>query len=168
MKRVLAIFTIFAIFSLTTFSMPGMAHRGHEGFMKTMMFFKMVKENREKLNLTPDQNSKLDRILRDVENYTASLKEEKGKMNFLDNFVQDSFDPFKFEEEKKKKKEEIRNFYLSKIKAIHNLLTKKQREKLVSIIKEKVKKIRKRRIMKMKNLRRKRRWSSKNRREMKR
>lgn len=142
--------TVLAVFSLVSLAKIPMRQPemmkvkpNPKGAMKTLMFFKAVKDSREKLNLTEKQNVRLDKILRDVEAYTRKLKEERKKDNFADQFVKDSFDPFKIEREKQRKQEEIKNFYLSKIKAIHDLLTKEQRQTLVNIIKEKVQNMRK-------------------------
>ncbi len=150
---------VFALMVLTAFTLGSLAYAPAgkrmnrpnpqmRGGLKTFMFFKAVKNSREKLNLTEKQNVQLDKILRDVEAYTEKIKEEKRKDTFAERFVSDSFDPFKIEEEQKRKKEEIKNFYLSKIKAVHDLLTKEQRQILVDIMKEKVKNMRKARKIK--------------------
>ena len=149
MKKILLL-TMLVAFPLITLAAPPMrqhmpirVNSHQKGALKTFMFFKAVKDYREKLNLTAKQNVELDRILREVENFTKKIKEERKKNNFEGQFISDSFDPFKIEKEKQKRQEEIKNFYLSKIKAIHDLLTKKQRQTLVNIIKEKKKNMRK-------------------------
>ncbi len=158
--------TVLVAFSLITLASPPMRqHRGMiinpevRGAMKTLMFFKVVKNSREKLNLTEKQNVRLDKILREVEDFTQKIKKERKKDNFSEQFIDDSFDPFKIEEEKQRKREEIKNFYLSKIKAIHDLLTKEQRQMLVNIIKEK-----KENMRKLKRKREIRKWRDKRRR----
>lgn len=148
MKKILVL-TMLAVFTITTFAYPPAGkrakrqHRNIRGAMKTLIFFKTVKDSREKLNLTEKQNVQLDKILRDVEGYTKKLKEERKKDNFADQFISDSFDPFKMEQQQQKKREKNKIFYLSKVKAIHDLLTKEQRKTLVSIIKAKTQRMRK-------------------------
>ncbi len=148
MKK-LSIFAIALVLSATVFAqMPAMkrpmaATPQVRDYLKVLMFFKTVKNSREQLQLTEKQNVKLDKILRDVENYTQNLRKERQSDKFLENFVKDSFDPLKFQQEQMRKQEETRIFYLSKIKEIYDLLTVPQREKLVSIIKKQVKRLKK-------------------------
>ena len=153
MKK-LSILAIVLAFSAAVFAqMPAMkrpmaATPQVRNSLKVLMFFKTVKNAREQLQLTEKQNVKLDKILRDVETYTQNLRKERQNDKFLENFVKDSFDPLKFQQEQMRKQEETRVFYLSKIKEIHDLLTPSQRETLVNIIKKRVKRLKKIKEMK--------------------
>jgi len=104
---------------------------------KVMAFFRAVKNSRAQLGLNEKQNAELDKILREVDNYTKNLKKQPESNYFETNFVYDSFDPFKMDSEKIRRQEEARKFYLSKMKAIHDLLTKEQRRKLMTYMKTK-------------------------------
>ncbi|BBB32524.1 hypothetical protein TTHT_0972 [Thermotomaculum hydrothermale] len=157
-KKILVL-TVLVVFSIISFAQRPMGHPGKtnaphlKGAFKTFMFFKVVKDSREQLNLNEKQNVELDKILRDVENFTKQLREERSKDNFGNRFVSNSFDPFKFEQERQKRQEEVKNFYLSKIKAVHDLLTKEQRQKLVDIMREKAKNIRSKAKKRMRDMR---------------
>ncbi len=144
MTKKIFLLMVIAIFSVSVFARRPVgirteSHAGRrvvkENYSKYLAFFRTIKNSREKLGLTEKQNVQLDKILRDVENYNKSAKVQTNN-NFLgDNFISDSFDPFKIDNARRRQKEEARKFYLSRIKAVHDLLTKKQREILVSIMK---------------------------------
>ncbi len=125
-------------------------------FMKTMFFFNTLKNSREKLNLTEKQNIELDNILRDVDSFNKKLKKEWKSDNLLERFLDNSYDPFKIEQENKRKVEQAKNFYFSKIKTVHDLLTKEQREIFVDIMKKKIKNMK--RINKMRKIKK---WKEK-------
>jgi len=107
------------------------------------MLFHLVASVRTELGLNESQNQKLDQVLTEVKTYWQNqmkgLRGEKDKM--MDEFVSDNFNAEAIRVEQEKLRDEIRaeaeKFMTGKIQALHDLLTKEQRQKLLDIAKEK-------------------------------
>ncbi len=106
------------------------------------MLFRLVSSVRAELGLTETQNQKLDKLLNEVRTYWQSqMKGMKGHRDkMMDEFVSDNFNAEAIRVERQKlrdqKRAEIEKFITVKIQALHDLLTKEQRQKLLAIAKE--------------------------------
>ncbi|NOY23022.1 MAG: hypothetical protein GXO70_05895 [Acidobacteria bacterium] len=110
---------------------------------RTGMLFRLVAAARPELGLNETQNQKLDALLTEVKSYWQSqVKAMKGRQDQgMDEFVSDSFnaEAIRVEREKMRdqKRVEVEKFMTQKIQALHDLLTKDQRQKLLDIAKDK-------------------------------
>ncbi|NOZ12167.1 MAG: periplasmic heavy metal sensor [Acidobacteria bacterium] len=123
----------------TLMAAPGRdGSRDHAG-----MLFRLVSSVRAELGLNETQNQKLDQLLNEVRTYWQSqmkgIKGQRDKM--MDEFVSDNFNAEAIRVERQKlrdqKRAEIEKFLAEKIQVLHDLLTKEQRQKLVTIMKQK-------------------------------
>ena len=145
MKKLIALLVISTAAFSTLYGAPHgrKSMKKHDRQDRHGMMFKLIESARVDLNLNEKQNTKLDKLLSDVKTYHDNMmKERQAKMAaHVDSFVDDNFDPEKFqannEAARVKKREESKKFFSEKIKELHSILTKEQREKLVSIAKEK-------------------------------
>jgi len=131
MKK-LFILTLAMVVSVSILATP-MGHKGMRGakqHSKAGMLLKLVQNARVDLNLTAEQNQKLDNLLKEVKEYRSNMMKamKEKKQTMMDNFVNDDFNPEKAHEkakaERDAKKEEVE---------LHDMLTKEQRQKLIEI-----------------------------------
>ncbi len=110
---------------------------------RTGMLFRLVASARTELGLNETQNQKLDALLTEVKNYWQNqMKGVKGQQDkMMDEFVSDSFNAEAIRVEREKlrdeKRAEVEKFMTQRTQALHDLLTKEQRQKLLDIAKEK-------------------------------
>lgn len=110
---------------------------------RTGILFRLVATARTELGLNETQNQKLDALLTEVKNYwqnqVKGMESQQDKM--MDEFVSDSFNAEAIRVEREKlrdqKRAEVEKFMTQKTQALHDLLTKEQRQKLLDIGKEK-------------------------------
>ena len=138
MKRTIIAVLGIVMVTGTLIAAPGRTRQNRSG-----MLFRLVASVRTELGLNETQNQKLDALLTEVKNYwqnqVKGLRGEKDKM--MDEFVSDNFNAEAIRVEREKlrdqKRAEVEKFMTGKIQALHDLLTKEQRQKLLEIAKEK-------------------------------
>jgi Spy/CpxP family protein refolding chaperone len=119
--------------------MGQMGRKGNNN--KSGMLFRIVQQARVNLNLTAEQNQKLDNLLREVRDFRTNMMQmmKSKRQNMIDSFVSDKFNPEKLYEQRQKERdaqrEKARKFMSGKMVELHNLLTKEQRQKLVEFVK---------------------------------
>lgn len=146
--------TIIAVLGIVLVTGTLMAAPGRTRQNRPGMLFRLVASVRTELGLNESQNQKLDALLTEVKTYwqnqVKGLRGDKDKM--MDEFVSDSFnaEAIRVEREKlrEQKRAEVEKFMTGKIQALHDLLTKEQRQKLLDLAKE-----RRQKFMKMRDRR---------------
>ncbi len=143
-KTIIAVLGIVMVTG-TLIAAPGRTRQNRSAVRQNRsgMLFRLVASVRTELGLNETQNQKLDALLTEVKNYwqnqVKGLRGEKDKM--MDEFVSDNFNAEAIRVEREKlrdqKRAEVEKFMTGKIQALHDLLTKEQRQKLLDIAKEK-------------------------------
>ena len=135
--------TIIAVLGIVMVTGTLMAAPGQNRRSRTGMLFRLVSSVRAELGLNETQNQKLDQLLNEVRSYwqnqVKGFKGQRDKM--MDEFVSDNFNAEAIRVERQKlrdqRRAEIEKFMTAKIQALHDLLTKEQRQKLLEIAREK-------------------------------
>lgn len=143
-KTIIAVLGIVMVTG-TLMAAPGRARENRPDVRQNRagMIFRLVASVRTELGLNETQNQKLDALLTEVKTYwqnqVKGLRGDKDKM--MDEFVSDSFNAEAIRVEREKlrdqKRAEVEKFMTGKIQALHDLLTKEQRQKLLDLAKEK-------------------------------
>lgn len=146
MKK-LFILVLAVAMTLTVFAGPQGGRKGMRGQDKEGMIFKLVERARVDLNLTADQNQKLDTLLKEMRDYKEKIMKtvKVKKQSMIEDFVSEDFNPEAMQQQNQAERdavrEEARKFMTAKIKQLHDLLTLEQRQKLVDIAKQKKEKM---------------------------
>jgi len=143
-KTIIAVLGIVMVTG-TLMAAPGRARENRPDVRQNRsgMIFRLVASVRTELGLNETQNQKLDALLTEVKTYwqnqVKGLRGDKDKM--MDEFVSDSFNAEAIRVEREKlrdqKRAEVEKFMTGKIQALHDLLTKEQRQKVLDLAKEK-------------------------------
>ena len=138
MKKTIVAVLAIVMTAGTLMAAPAQNRRNRAG-----MLFRLVASVRAELGLNETQNQKLDQLLTEVKTYLQNqVKGVKGQQDrMMDEFVADNFNAEAIRAEREKlrdqKRVEVEKFMTAKIQALHDLLTKDQRQKLLEIAKEK-------------------------------
>ncbi len=139
-KLFISVLVILMAVSVMASQVGQMGRKGNNKH-KAGMLFRLVQKARVDLNLTADQNQKLDKLLKEVRDYRTNMMQamKNKRQSMVDNFISDNFNPEKLYEQRQKEREvqreNARKFMSAKMLELHNLLTKEQRQKLVEFAK---------------------------------
>ena len=145
MKKLIIVVTVLAVAATVAMAAPRGKRDGRQGRPGSAgMIFRLASEFRAELNLTAEQNQKLDALLNDVK---AKFEAQRNKMRpaegeMGDAFVADDFNAKQIHADRQAKREafreEMETYMTAKIQELHDLLTKEQRQKLMELVEEKV------------------------------
>lgn len=146
MKRTLMAALIVLLVTGTAMAAPrGHRQKGMEGDRGPhgTMIFRLIASVRTDLDLTADQNAKLDQLLNEVKGFMETERDsfQSNRETMMDQFVAEDFDAAAIHANRMKLRDERRDrfesFMVEKIQALHDLLTQEQREELATILEEK-------------------------------
>ena len=145
MKKLIIVVTALAVAATVAMAAPRGKRDGRQDRPGGAgMIFRLASEFRAELNLTAEQNQKLDALLNEVkakfEGQRSKMRPPQGEMG--DAFVADDFNAKQLHADRQAKREafraEMETYMTAKIQELHDLLTKEQRQKLMDLVEDKV------------------------------